>query len=252
MMEKRSGKLILHKFYQYLLPSIFLVVAMQIGSLANGIVIGQFIGEEALAAASLSVSFLYLIQLPALAIPPGLAIVLGNLFSKRKFLEATRAFNITFLFGLFLSLLFIPTGLLFIDQICAFLCGTFTDYIPYMKDYLLNYFLMAPLYFIGVMCVYVLSSDNKPRLSALFFVICTVVHIGLEIIFCICLPKDNIMIWVAWSGGFGMIAGLVVLIPYLLSKKRLLKFSFTKISFKDLIPVLKASLTTVLICLLTF
>lgn len=251
-MSNRNGKLLIHKFNQYLLPSIVLVFALQIGCLANGIIMGQFVGATALSAASLATPFVYLLQLPALSLPAGLAIVLGNLFSKRKFLEAKRAFNVTLLFGLILSTLFIFVGIFFTNPICEFLCGSFTEYIPLMEDYLSIYFYSSPIYFIGLLVSYVLASDNHPHLSSLYFIIVSIVHIVCEILFCLFLPSEHILVFVAMSNSIGFIVGLVVLIPYFLSKKRLLHFSFTKVSFVDLLVVLKASLTNIFTYLLMF
>ena len=41
---RRNDKIIRRKFYQYLIPTVLMVLAMQFGSLADAIVIGNFLG----------------------------------------------------------------------------------------------------------------------------------------------------------------------------------------------------------------
>ena len=241
---ERNGKLILHKFYRYLIPSILLVFAMQAGSLANGMIIGQFLDSTSLSAASLATAFIYLLELSALGLTPGVAIVVANRLSKKEFAEANKSFNAALVIGFLLSCLFIPVGLFATQSICEFLCGSFTEFIPLMRDYLSVFFYMSPLIYLGMLFCFLLSADNHPSLSSLYFAIASVVHIVTESLFCLYLPRDYVVSGVALSTGIGMLAGLVVLIPYFNSKKRLMKFSFCRFSFKDLAPVLKASVSS--------
>ena len=52
MILERNSKLINRKFITYLIPSILMIFAMQFGSLVDGILVGNFIGNEALSASS--------------------------------------------------------------------------------------------------------------------------------------------------------------------------------------------------------
>lgn len=244
--NKRSGRLLLHKFYQYLGPSLLLVLAMQLGSFASGIIIGQFLGAEALTAASLSVSIVIITQLPGLALSVGLSIVISKLFSQRKFIEATKTLNSVIVFGLLITILFIPIGLFLTPQISGFLAGDFPNYIPLISDYISVFFYSAPFFFLAILFCNLIAADNHPGLSSLYFLVSSVVHIALEIIFCLFLSKEHIMVWVALSFEAGLLAGFIFLIPYLRSKSRLMKFAPSKISFSLIKPVIKASLTTLL------
>ncbi|MFA6587187.1 MAG: MATE family efflux transporter [Bacilli bacterium] len=168
-MEKRSGKLTLHKFYQYLGPGILLVFSMQFGSLAASIVIGQLLGADFLTAAFLSVSIVILTEIPGLALPTGLAIVLSNLFSKRKFQESKEAFYSVVIFGFLGNLVYIPIGIFFSDGIAAFLSGNFPAYIPLIKDYISVFFYCAPFFFLSILFCNLLAADNNPHaLRSLF------------------------------------------------------------------------------------
>ena len=78
-MFERNAKLINKKFYQYLIPSVLTIFAMQIASLFDGIIVGNFLGNDALSATSLVMPILYIVQTPGLALGVGGAIVVGIL-----------------------------------------------------------------------------------------------------------------------------------------------------------------------------
>lgn len=83
-------------------------------------------------------------------------------------------------------------------------------------------------------------------LSALYFLISSVVHVVVEILFCLLLPKDHILFYVALSFEIGLLSGFVLLPFYLRSRSRLLKFGFSRFSFVPVFSVLKASLSFLL------
>ena len=71
MSLERNSKLINRKFIMYLVPSILMIFAMQFGSLVDGILVGNFIGNDALSASSLVLPILYIVQIPGFAIGVG-------------------------------------------------------------------------------------------------------------------------------------------------------------------------------------
>ena len=82
-MFERNAKLINRKFYQYLIPSILTIFAMQFASLLDGIIVGNLLGGQALTATGLVMPILYIIQMPGFALGVGGSIVVGNLLGKR-------------------------------------------------------------------------------------------------------------------------------------------------------------------------
>ena len=61
-MLERNSKLMTKKMFQYLIPSILMIFAMQFGSLLDGILVGNLIGNDALTASSLVLPILFVIQ----------------------------------------------------------------------------------------------------------------------------------------------------------------------------------------------
>lgn len=219
---QRNDKIITRKFYQYLIPTVLMILAMQFGSLADAIVIGNFLGDNALSAASLALPAVFLVEIPGMMIGAGASIVGANFIGKRMIKEASQTFKLAIFLSFALSLIFIPIGLLAGDAVAAFFAGSFNELIPMISQYIKVYACQAPILGIGITLAYFLPSDNNPNLGAAFFVICNVVHIAAEVLFCIFLDASVAMWGVAASMGIGMIAGCAVFIPYFKSKKRVI------------------------------
>ena len=106
MALSRNAKLVNKKFIQYLIPSILMIFAMQFGSFIDGILVGNMINEQALSATALVVPILYLIQLPGFALGVGGSIVISILLGKRDMEGAKKAFSISLILGVGISLVF--------------------------------------------------------------------------------------------------------------------------------------------------
>ena len=217
---RRNDKIIRRKFYQYLIPTVLMVLAMQFGSLADAIVIGNFLGDAALSAASLALPVVFLVEIPAMMIGTGASIVGANFIGKRMIKEASQTFKLAMLFSFALSLIFVPLGIFLGDIVAGLFAGSFQELAPMISQYIQVYAYQAPILGVGITLAYFLSSDNHPSLGAAFFIICNVVHIGAEILFCVLLDPSVAMWGVAASMGIGMLAGMAVLLPYLKSKRR--------------------------------
>ena len=218
--DSRNDKIVARKFYQYLIPAVLMVLAMQFGSLADAIVIGNFLGENALSAASLAMPIVFLVELPGFCLAVGGGIVAANFIGKRMVDDASKAFKVCLILGFLASLIFIPVGIFLSGPIATWLAGNFQELQPMMAQYIMVYCLEAPIIGVGLVVAYILPSDNNPVLGAIYFLIGNIVHIGTEILFVIFLDPSVAMIGVAASMGIGMLAGIVVMIPYVKSKKR--------------------------------
>ena len=240
MLAKRNEKLIASKFYQYLIPAVLMAMALQVGSLADGIVIGNFVGEAGLSASSLALPIIFLLELPGLGIAAGGSILAASLIAKRDVSGASKVFKLSLLLVTLISAIFIPIGLFLSDQLATALAGNFAELIPDLSNYIKIYLCQAPVLGVGLVVAYFLPADNHPTLGALYFIIGNVFHIGSEILFTIFLQGHDKMLGAAASMGIGMLAGLVVLIPYFKSKSRVIRlnekfagaFTYTKGIFR--------------------
>ena len=216
----RNDKIVSRKFYQYLIPAVLMVLAMQFGSLADAIVVGNFLGDSALSACSLALPIVFLAELPGFCLAVGGSIIAANFIGKRKTADASKIFKVILLLSFVASLVFIPFGLFLSGPVATWLAGNFGELQPMMQQYIMVYSLQAPILGIGLVVAYFLPADNHPVLGAMYFFVGNIVHIGAEILFVLFLDPSVAMIGVAASMGIGMFAGLVVLIPYFKSKRR--------------------------------
>ena len=235
----RNDKLIIRRFYKYLLAGIVIVFAMQFGSLAHSIVIGNILGEEALTATSLCLPVIYFVELPGLALSAGAPILISTLLGKLQVDNAKKVFSFSLILGILISLIYIPVGLIFGEQIAAVLCGNFTNLIPLMTPYIHGYCVAVPVLTTGLLVSSVLGADSNPNLSALYFLIANITHIGSETIFCLQHLDYVSLFGASLSLSIGLLVGMVVLIPYRFSKKRTLSLTFKNLEprtyLKDLI-----------------
>lgn len=242
MKHVRNDKLIMKKFYNYLIMGIIIVFALQFGSLLDSILIGNLLGESALSASSLSLPAIYLLELPALALSIGGPIVVSTLLGRRDIVNAKKVFSFVLLSGVLISFIFTIIGIFFSSHIATLLCGNYIELIPLMTPYLKAYLLQAPILALGMLIVGFLGADNSPKLSAAYYIIANIFHIGTLVLFALFASGEMKMLGAGLSMGIGFVMGLVVLIPYYFSKRRTLSltFNFKGISLQ-ITDILRAS-----------
>lgn len=236
---ERNAKLVSRKFIHYLIPSILMIFAMQFSSLLDGILIGNMISGNALAATSLVSPVLYIIQAPGFAVGLGGSIVIANRLGKRDIEGAKKAFSMSMIIGVGLSIVFAALSF-FIAGPIARLFGEAS--LEYSEPFLMMYLLTDPIITIALLLGSFMAVDNNPKLSSIFFIISNFAKIGLEVLFIKIFPAGKEMYGAAISTGAGFLLSFSVLPFYFKSKKRMLRFSF-KIKGEKIWNILKASST---------
>ena len=245
MTLERNSKLINRKFITYLIPSILMIFAMQFGSLVDGILVGNFIGNEALGASSLVLPILYVIQMPGFALGIGGAIVVANLLGKRDVKSAKKAYSFSIIVGMAISLVFAAISF-FVSRPLAALFGE--NSLEYSYPYVFMYLLTDPIITFALLIGSFMAVDNNPKLSSIFYILSNVAKVGLEILFINVL--DMGMYGAALSTGAGYFVGLIVTIFYFKDKKRMLSLTF-KIKNSGAKDIIKATSTSAINMLLT-
>lgn len=247
-MLKRNSKLLDRKLYQYLLPSVLMVLAMQFGSLADGIIVGNLISDQALTASSLVMPVLFIVQLPGFALGTGGSIAVGANLGKRETENASKAFSICMIVGVAASAVFAAVA----PAISAPLASLYLpkELFELGRQYIFVYLVTNPVITLALLLSFFISTDNSPRIASAFFTVSNVVKVGTEILFISAFGMG--MYGAALSTGAGYLVGLVTVIPYIRSDKRMLSFSLKiKGSGKLLGESVRASMTTALNLVLT-
>lgn len=245
MSLERNSRLINRKFIHYLIPSILMIFAMQFCSLLDGILIGNLISEQALGATSLVMPILYVIQAPGFALGIGGSIVVANKLGKRDIEGAKRAFSISMIIGIGISLVFAAIAYPVSSPLVKLFGEASYDY---AYPYILIYLLTDPIVTLALLLGSFMAVDNNPRLSSIFFISANGLKIGFEILF---IKAFNMGIYgAALSTGAGFLLALVVLPFYLKSDKRMLKLTF-KVKGSKFFEIIKSSSTSGINMILT-
>ena len=241
----RNSKLINKKFIAYLFPSILMIFAMQFGSLVDGILVGNFIGNEALSASSLVLPVLYVVQIPGFALGIGGSIIVANLLGKRDVIGAKKTFSFSVIIGMAISLFFAAISFFVSKPLANLFGGGLTEYsYPYVFMYLLT----DPVITFALLIGSFMAVDNNPRLSSIFYILSNVAKVVLEILFINVFKMG--MYGAALSTGAGYFVGLIAVIFYFRSDKRILSLTF-KLKNSSGKEIMKASSTSALNLLLT-
>lgn len=224
---KRNSKLINRKFITYLIPSILMIFAMAFGSLVDGILIGNMIGNEALSASSLVMPVLYIVQIPGFALGVGGSIIVSTLLGKRDIVGAKKAYSFCLIIGFAISIVIAAIAFPISKPLASLFGGGDATYIEYARQYVLIYLLTDPIVTYALIIGSIMAVDNSPRVSSIFYISSNIAKFGLEILFIKLFESSgNGMIGAALSTGGGYAVGLLFNIFYFVSKKRMLKFTF--------------------------
>lgn len=242
---ERNSKLVNRKFLHYLIPSILMIFAMQFSSLLDGILIGNLISGEALAATSLVMPVLYVIQAPGFALGVGGSIVVANQLGKRDIEGAKKTFSISLIIGIAISLVFAAISF-FSSGPLAKLFGE-ASY-EYSYPYIYIYLLTDPIITVALLLGSFMAVDNNPKLSSIFFIISNAAKVGLEFLF-IQVFKWG-MYGAALSTGAGFVVAFAAIPFYIKNSKRMLSFTF-KVRHTSILNIVKSSSTSGLNMILT-
>ena len=249
-MLERNSKLMTKKMFQYLIPSILMIFAMQFGSLLDGILVGNLIGNDALTASSLVLPILFVIQLPGFAIGTGGSIIVANLLGKRDIKKAKTAFTLSMIIAVGVSLIFTVLSFFVSEPLAGLFCPE--EFKELGKQYIFAYLLTDPIVGFTLALACFVSVDNNPRLASIMYIVANVFKVGSEFLFITIFSGSMKMFGAALSTGVGYFFGGLLIIFYIKNKKRLLSFSFKFESPKEvLLDSLKASSSTALNLALT-
>lgn len=248
MSLERNDKLISKKLIHYLIPSILMIFAMQFSSLLDGILIGNMISGEALAATSLVMPVLYIIQAPGFAIGIGGSIVIANKLGKRDVEGARKAFSLSLILAVAISLVFMALSF-GVSSPLAKLFGeaSYKHSYPYIFIYLLT----DPIITLALLLGNFMAVDNNPKISSIFFIVSNVAKVGLEVLLIWLFGKSgNGMYGAALSTAAGFAVAFAVIPFYIKSKRRMLTFTL-KVKGEKAFEIFKSSSTSGINLILT-
>lgn len=218
----RNDFLINRKIHQYILPGVLMTVAMQLGDVVDGMIVGNLLGSDAMAAIEVCMPVLMIQQMPAMLLAMGGAAEISILLGKRKQQQANEGFTAMLLSGVVLSLLIAAFTFILPGPLANLLSGN-QALAELAKPYLMVNFAGIPVLTLAIMFGYLMNIDNYPQYGSALFIIANIVNLTLDIYFIKSLHMG--MFGSALSTILGYLTGLVTVIIYMKSRHRMLHFT---------------------------
>lgn len=216
---ERNAFLINKKIHQYILPGVLMTVAMQLGNVVDGMIVGNLLGAEAMAAIEISMPVLLLLQMAALMLAMGGAAEAAVLLGKRDMEKASGVFTASLAAGMALSVFIALFAPILPGPLAMLLAGN-VDLAVLVEPYIMVNFAGIPILTAAIIFCYFMNADNHPQLGSALFVIANVVNLVLDFVF---IQKFHMgMAGSALSTIIGYLTGMVTVVIYFCSKHRML------------------------------
>jgi putative MATE family efflux protein len=219
-----EGKLILKFAIPMLLGNVF----QQLYSVIDSIVVGRFVGKEALAAVGTSGPVIFLLISFMIGITMGFTIVISQYFGAKEIGKVQKAINTMYIFLFFISLVMSVVGILLSGYIFK-LINLDPSIIPQAKVFL-NIFFCGLVFLFGYNGTSAILRGLGDSKTPLYFLIGSVViNIGLDLLF---VP---VLHWgvagVAYATVISEALVFIIQILYLNKYHKVVKFSFRDLKF---------------------
>ena len=171
------------KIIGFAIPLFFGNLFQQMYNMADSLIVGNFLGDKALAAVTSTGSLIFLMVGFFNGTAMGAGVVIGRFFGAKDYERLKRAVHTDVAFGLIAGVLMTVIGMLFTPIILQWM-GTPADVFPNSVAYLRVYFLGSLASVMYNVCMGILHAigDSKHPLYYLIFSSC--INILLDLIFC--------------------------------------------------------------------
>lgn len=217
---ERNAFLINKKIHQYILPGVLMTVAMQLGNVVDGMIVGNLLGAEAMAAIEISMPVLLLLQMTAMMLAMGGAAEAAVLLGKRDMEKAGGVFTASLAAGLAVSVFFALFTPILPGPLAMLLAGN-GDLAALAEPYMMVNFAGIPILTVAIIFCYFMNADNHPQLGSALFIIANVVNLALDFLFIQSFHMG--MAGSALSTVIGYLTGMVTVVVYFRSKQRMLR-----------------------------
>ncbi len=206
-------------FFRCTIPSIVTMVFGALYQMADGLFVGRFIGEDALAAVNIIMPIIMMVFAFSNMVATGASVRVGVLLGEKNREEASRAFSFTVKFIFVLSCVIGVVGFIFAEWFVKLLAPTATPQaIEYGVTYLRMYALFSPLVPLYFATDNFLRVCGKEKLSMWLGIGTQLLNIVLDVILIAFLGQG---VWAAaFTSCLAMALGSVITL-FLFRKKRL-------------------------------
>lgn len=226
-----------------LLAQIISSAAVTVCMLVDSIMIGQFLGVDAVAAYGLASPVLFIFAAFGALLSTGIQVVCSKSLTKGDEETTNNCYTASIVLALFVSLIGLFAVCFFTDPICTLLgAEPGTEVFELTRLYLRGFMFGAPAFILSQILVpYMLLSNNRTRL-VIAVIVMTVADIVMD--FVNVLLIDGGIYGMGVASAVSYYAALVVAAFYLLSKSCIYKFEIKRFKLRGLAELLKNGIPT--------
>ena len=170
------------KIIAFAIPLFLGNLFQQLYNTADSVIVGNFIGSDALAAVSSSGSLIFLLVGFFNGVSVGAGVVVARYYGARRIRELQKAIHTTIAFGLVAGVLLTIIGFVLAPQILVWM-GTPSDVLPNSITYFRIYFLGSLAFVLYNIFVGILQSIGDSRHPLIYLIISSVVNVVLDLLF---------------------------------------------------------------------
>ena len=223
-MLRRNEKLLKTKLWQYMLPGVMLTASLQIGNVVDTMLVGNILGTDAMAAVKIGMTIDNIMELPGYVLAVGGSVAAGMLLGRRERERANCVFSTTFLVSAVCGVLFALLSV-FSPLLARLLTGggpLEADVRAFIRVTLLG----GPVIGTVLQFISYVAVDNCPSIASAYVIVSNVLNLTLDYLLLRYTPLGTAGAALSTILGYALAA--VVLIPYLRSAKRMLRFTAPK------------------------
>lgn len=217
---ERNEKLIKTKLWQYLLPSIMMTAALQMGNIVDTMLVGNILGADAMSAVKVGMTIDNIMEIPGYVLGVGGSVAVGILLGKREREKANRVFSITLTISLFCGILFALLSVT--SPVLADLLTGGNSLTKDVNAFVFVTLLGAPVISLALQFINYVSVDNNPSIASAYVIASNVINLTLDFFILKYTKLGTAGAALSTVLGYGL--AMLLLIFYLKSPKRMLKF----------------------------
>ena len=216
MTEGKPGGIL----WRFSLPMLLSVAFQQMYNIADSVIAGQFVGEEALAAIGASYPVTMIFMAVGIGSNIGCSVVISQLFGAKQYKEMKTAVFTSIFSILCLSVIFTVFGTVFCGKLITML-KTPENIFPDASLYLGVYILGLVFLFLYNICTGIFTALGDSNTPLIFLIASSVGNIILDLVFVICFRMG--VAGVAWATFLAQGVASLLALLFLLKRIRLIE-----------------------------
>lgn len=167
----------------FAIPMLIGNIFQQLYSTVDTIIVGNFVGKNAVAAVGGTFSIQFLVLSLAMGFTTGMSVVISQLYGARDMVRLKRAFSTSAIFSLMLSVVLGVAGILVINPLLTHMLQTPAEIYADSYTYLLITFIGYPFTLIYNMYAAVLRAVGDSKTPLYFLILSAITNIILDLVF---------------------------------------------------------------------